>query len=154
MAALFGLHPLRVESVAWVTERKDVLSTFFGLLSLIFYVRYAQKRSSAERRASNAVTAVSALDSRLSTLDYCIALFFLALGLMSKAMLVTWPFVMLLLDYWPLETICGLPDFAIYGFTILIPSLLLEKIPFFALAAVASCVTFVVQKTRRFCDGG
>ena len=100
VAALFGLHPLRVESVAWVTERKDVLSGFFGLFSLIFYVRYAQRRSSAERRASNAVTAVSALDSRLS-FYYCIALFF-ALGLMSKPMLVTWPFVMLLLDYWPL----------------------------------------------------
>ena len=145
VAALFAVHPLHVESVAWVSERKDVLSAFFGLLSLIFYVRYAQKRSSAERRASNAVTAVSALDSRLSSLDYCIALFFLALGLLSKPMLVTWPFVMLLLDFWPLGRL-RTSDFGFRTFRPL-SSLLLEKIPFFALAAVASCVTLVVQKT-------
>ena len=144
VAALFGLHPLHVESVAWVAERKDVLSTCFGLLTLIFYARYAQKRSSAERRASNAVTAVSALDSRLSSLDYCIALFFLALGLMSKPMLVTWPFVMLLLDFWPLGRL-RTSDFGFRTFRSL-SSLLLEKIPFFALAALASIVTFVVQK--------
>ena len=102
VAALFALHPLRVESVAWVTERKDVLSTFFGFLSLLFYVRYAQKQSRVERRASRAKPSGAALDSRASTLDYGLALLFLASGLMSKAMLVTWPFVMLLLDYWPL----------------------------------------------------
>ena len=64
VAALFALHPLRVESVAWVTERKDVLSTFFGFLSLLFYVRYAQKRSRVERRASRAKLWGPALDSR------------------------------------------------------------------------------------------
>ncbi len=102
VAALFALHPLRVESVAWVTERKDVLSTFFGFLSLLFYVRYAQKLSRVERRASRVKLWGPALDSRATTLDYGLALLFLASGLMSKAMLVTWPFVMLLLDYWPL----------------------------------------------------
>ena len=81
VAALFALHPLHVESVAWASERKDTLSTFFGLLSLIAYVRYAEAPSI--RR-------------------YAWSFIMLALGLMAKPMLVTWPFVMLLLDYWPL----------------------------------------------------
>ncbi len=82
VAALFALHPLHVESVAWASERKDTLCTFFGLLSLIAYVRYAEARSIG-RYAWVAIT--------------------LALGLLAKPMLVTWPFVMLLLDYWPLR---------------------------------------------------
>src|SRR5713101_2222958 len=80
VAALFALHPLHVESVAWASERKDTLSTFFGLLSLIAYVRYVEAPSSI-RYVWTAIT--------------------LALGLLAKPMLVTWPFVMLLLDYWP-----------------------------------------------------
>src|SRR6476661_1172666 len=82
VAALFALHPLHVESVAWAAERKDTLSTFFGLLSLIAYTRYAEAPS-IRRYAWTAIT--------------------LALGLLAKPMLVTWPFVMLLLDYWPLR---------------------------------------------------
>src|SRR6478672_11485475 len=82
VAALFALHPLHVESVAWASERKDTLSTFFGLLSLIAYMRYAEAPS-IRRYAWVAIT--------------------LALGLLAKPMLVTWPFVMLLLDYWPLH---------------------------------------------------
>ena len=82
IAALFALHPLHVESVAWASERKDTLSTFFGLLSLIGYVRYAEARS-IRRYTWVAIT--------------------LVLGLLAKPMLVTWPFVMLLLDYWPLR---------------------------------------------------
>jgi 4-amino-4-deoxy-L-arabinose transferase and related glycosyltransferases of PMT family len=82
VAALFALHPLHVESVAWAAERKDTLSTFFGLLSLISYTRYAEENS----RKWYAWTVVT-----------------LALGLLAKPMLVTWPFVMLLLDYWPLR---------------------------------------------------
>jgi hypothetical protein len=80
VAALFALHPLHVESVAWAAERKDTLSTFFGLFSLIAYTHYVETRS----RKWYAWTAVT-----------------LALGLLAKPMLVTWPFVMLLLDYWP-----------------------------------------------------
>jgi protein O-mannosyl-transferase len=129
VAALFGWHPLRVESVTWVTERKDVLSTCFGLLSLLFYVRYAQKQ------LRNGI-ATSALDSRPSTFDYIWALLFFALGLMSKAILVTWPFVMLLLDYWPLQR------FKLGN----VQRLATEKIPFFALAVVISIVTFITQK--------
>ena len=84
IAALFALHPLHVESVAWVSERKDVLSAFFGLLALLCYARYATENG---WRAG---------------CSYWLALFFFACGLMSKPMLVTLPFVMLLLDYWPL----------------------------------------------------
>ena len=82
VAALFALHPLHVESVAWASERKDTLSTFFGLLSLIAYMRYAEAPS-INRYTWVALT--------------------LALGLLAKPMLVTWPLVMLLLDYWPLH---------------------------------------------------
>jgi tetratricopeptide (TPR) repeat protein len=127
VAALFGWHPLRVESVAWVTERKDVLSTFFGLLSLLFYVRYAQNKKT--------------LNSQPSTLNYVLTLLFYALGLMSKPMLVTWPFVMLLLDWWPLGRVTG------DGWRVTrVRHLVLEKLPFFVLAAAASIVTFMVQK--------
>src|SRR6267142_2956913 len=82
VAALFALHPLHVESVAWAAERKDTLSTFFGLLSLIAYVRYTE--SPSIRR-------------------YAWAAIMLALGVLAKPMLGTCPFVMLLLDYWPLR---------------------------------------------------
>ena len=104
-AALFAWHPLHVESVAWVAERKDVLCVFFGLLALLFYVRYAQRRAESEGRRARAGIANPALDSRPSTLDYGLALFFFALGLMAKPMLVTLPFAMLLLDYWPLQRV-------------------------------------------------
>ncbi len=140
VAALFGWHPLHVESVAWVAERKDVLSTCFGLVSLIFYARYAQaKIRNAECGMRN----------------YWLALLFFALGLLSKPMLVTWPFVMLLLDYWPLKRVMS-DDWRVAGkpagdncFSSRITlhwSLLREKLPFLALAGMTSVVTFVVQK--------
>ena len=81
VAALFGLHPLHVESVAWVSERKDVLSTLFFMLTLLAYHHYVR---------------------RPTILRYAAVFVLLALGLMSKPMLVTAPFVLLLLDYWPL----------------------------------------------------
>ncbi|MGO8927352.1 MAG: tetratricopeptide repeat protein [Limisphaerales bacterium] len=131
VAALFGLHPLHVESVAWVAERKDVLSTCFGLLSLIFYARYGRKRLAVENRDIKARGVPAP-----RRLDYLLALICFALGLMSKPMLVTWPFVMLLLDFWPLERFK----------TSDAGRLVTEKVPFFALAAAASVVTFVVQQ--------
>jgi tetratricopeptide (TPR) repeat protein len=130
VSALFALHPLRVESVAWVSERKDVLSAFFGLLSLIFYARYAR-----QLRIQN-------WEFRIS---YGLALFFLALGLMSKAMLVTWPFVMLLLDYWPLNRM-GNTECGVRNFPQSLKTLVVEKIPFLALAIAASVVTLLVQQ--------
>ena len=138
LAALFGWHPLRVESVAWVTERKDVLSSFCGLLTLFFYARYVQKSEVGSRKSETNLPIAS---SFLRSAFYWLALLFFALGLMSKAMLVTWPFVMLLLDYWPLQRVTG-GNWQVAGFSRLVR----EKIPFFALAAAASVVTFVVQK--------
>jgi len=82
VAALFALHPLHVESVAWIAERKDVLSTFFFMLTVIGYIRYVEKPC---------------------TNRYLPVVFLFAAGLMAKPMLVTLPLVLLLLDYWPLN---------------------------------------------------
>jgi protein O-mannosyl-transferase len=152
VAALFAVHPLRVESVAWVSERKDVLSGFFGLLALLAYACYAQRRmQNAECRMQDSATPNTQHVTR-NTFHarnfYLLSLCFFALGLMSKPMLVTWPFVMLLLDYWPLER---MPKAAAsdthHGPRTTPPvSLLLEKLPFFALAAAVSVVTFLVQQ--------
>jgi tetratricopeptide (TPR) repeat protein len=165
VAALFAVHPLRVESVAWVAERKDVLSGFFGLLALICYALYAGgRRQKAEGRMQKpgitktpALPRSTVLASRLTShprTSYLLALLFLALGLMSKPMLVTWPFVMLLLDFWPLQRSAarGVPnaepgakgtgrDGACSWW-----KLVWEKVPFFVLATVASVVTFLVQQ--------
>ena len=135
VAALFALHPLHVESVAWVAERKDLLSAFFWLLTMGFYLRYV-RRPQLNR--------------------YLLVLLSYALGLMAKPMLVTVPFVLLLLDYWPLDRF----QFGQWGpatrsrtsrslnFRLqrsLIFHLVLEKAPFFGLATVSSIVTFLVQ---------
>jgi protein O-mannosyl-transferase len=132
VAVVFAVHPLHVESVAWVSERKDVLSGFFGLLSLLFYVRYAQQSPIIGKQKPGSGVQPSAR----RVWEYGLALLFLALGLMSKAMLVTWPGVMMLLDYWPLKRIQP-------GRT---GRLLIEKIPFVALAAAACLVTLAVQR--------
>lgn len=130
VAALFAWHPLRVESVAWIAERKDVLSVCFGLLSLAAYIHYVRRQ---EERVRNPEAAAPAFYRSRS---YWLAWFFLCLGLLSKPVLVTWPFVMLLLDYWPLQR--------------LQPSrrrqLLVETAPFFALAAVFCAVTYAVHR--------
>jgi len=148
VAALFALHPLHVESVAWVSELKDVLSTFFFMLTLLAYARYVQGRSRVEGRESRAGSGGLALDARLWTRDYFLALVFFALGLMTKPMLVTLPFVLLLLDYWPLGRmpvfklkVSGSPASDTPGLAF--RRLILEKLPFFGLA-FASCVTTYV----------
>ena len=130
VAALFAIHPLHVESVAWISERKDVLSTFFWILTMWMYFRYAK---------------------RPNFFRYLLALFAFALGLMAKPMLVTLPCVLLLLDYWPLrrfrpgETAAITPAAKEQGAPFFY--LLLEKIPFFALSAASSIVTFLVQRS-------
>ena len=126
VAALFALHPLHVESVAWVSERKDTLSTFFGLLSLVAYVRFTE----APSKSRYVWTAVS-----------------LVLGLLAKPMLVTWPFVMLLLDYWPLHRFNGQParrSLGEGGWSA-VRGLVVEKIPLFALAAASAIMTLIAQ---------
>ncbi|MBM4103758.1 MAG: tetratricopeptide repeat protein [Planctomycetes bacterium] len=134
VAAAFALHPMHVESVAWITERKDVLSTFFLLLTLAAYAGYVK---------------------RPSVFKYIISLIFFALGLMAKPMLVTLPLVLLLLDYWPLNRFDSLPVSASGRQPRKLASpptgrviwyrMLIEKIPFFALAALSSGITFIVQ---------
>jgi len=126
VAALFALHPLHVESVAWASERKDTLSTFFGLLSLIAYSRYAEAPA-ISRYIWVAVT--------------------LALGLLAKPMLVTWPLVMLLLDYWPLGRVNGQParrSLGGGGWPV-VRGLVVEKIPLFAVAAASAVMTLIAQ---------
>jgi Flp pilus assembly protein TadD len=163
VAALFALHPLHVESVAWIAERKDVLSGFFFMLTLWAYCRYAERRiQNAECRMQKPETRsslsrithhVSRFTIRASTF-YFFSLLFFACGLMSKPMLVTLPFVLILLDYWPLGRMqnaeCRMQNHA-SGFTFHVSRLtslplLFEKLPFFALAAVSSVVTFLVQQ--------
>ena len=124
VAALFALHPQHVESVAWASERKDVLSTMLWLLTMVAYVYYT-KRPSIGR--------------------YILILLAFALGLMSKPMLVTLPFVLLLLDYWPLQRL----NFAgSDGRSRLLPlyRLIVEKIPLFILSAVVCVISYFAQK--------
>jgi protein O-mannosyl-transferase len=139
VAAVFALHPLRVESVAWVSERKDVLSGLFFMLTLWTYVRYVQN-------GSKAGIAVPAVASRPWTLDYCWVLLFFTLGLMSKPMLVTLPFVLLLLDYWPLGRFQPTTPRSTF---LALCVLFREKFPLFLLAAGSSVITFLVQKSSR-----
>lgn len=126
VAALFALHPLHVESVAWISERKDVLSAFFGLLTIWAYGRYVEIQSQKSKIK-----------------NYLLALFFLALGLMSKPMLVTWPFVLLLLDCWPLNRLQLTSQNSKLKTAF---RLAVEKLPFFALAAASSLVTVLYQR--------
>jgi len=130
VATLFALHPLHVESVAWISERKDVLSTFFFMLGLWLYAGYAQ---------------------RPGWLRYSFILAVLALGLMAKPMLVTFPFVLLLLDYWPLRRWSferpwdidqgNSRRFAQASFS----HLVLEKVPLLSLAVVSGVITLLAQ---------
>lgn len=124
VAALFALHPLHVESVAWAAERKDVLSALFWMLTCLAYVEYATRPWSWVR--------------------YLLVPVMLTLGLMAKPMLVTLPFALLLLDYWPLERF----DWGAWSNSAgrrRLGLLLVEKLPLFALAAASSVITYVVQ---------
>ena len=140
VAAVFGVHPLRVESVAWVVERKDVLSGMFFILTLLAWARHVKKISLLESREPNPDRILSALAFRRWTPGYILALVFCALGLMSKSMLVTLPLVLLLLDYWPLGRISNC-KFKIAN----CKHLLVEKIPFFLLSATICVVTVLTQ---------
>jgi tetratricopeptide (TPR) repeat protein len=113
VAALFAVHPVHVESVAWIAERKDVLSAFFWMWSLLAYVAYVEQRSTAR---------------------YALLLLMFALGLMAKPMVVTLPFVLLLLDFWPLRRQ-----------SLGMRRLVIEKLPLLALAAASGVITLIVQ---------
>jgi len=131
VAALFGLHPLHVESVAWVAERKDVLSGFFGLLTLLAYSDFVH---------------------RPARKSYYLTLFLFILSLLSKPMLVTLPFAMLLLDYWPLNRfntnpieLFISPNQFSTGYLKQIWPFVWEKAPFFILSVISGIITIVAQ---------
>jgi tetratricopeptide (TPR) repeat protein len=138
VAALFAWHPLHVESVAWISERKDVLSTCFWLLTLMAYTRYAKSVAGNGQPATNDHPRRR---SRPAALFYLLALAGCAAALMSKAMAVTLPCTLLLLDVWPLCRIQAEKfNFKNCG------RLLLEKIPFFFLSFAFCAVTFLAQR--------
>jgi tetratricopeptide (TPR) repeat protein len=160
VAAVFAIHPLRVESVAWVSERKDVLSGVFFMLTLWAYVRYAQRRSRVQpsslrfaapgHRESSAGGGSLSLDPRLWTLDYGLVVMFFVLGLMCKPMLVTLPFVLLLLDYWPLNRVANVTSATVTDrrYRTHFPiarRLIIEKLPLFGLAAASCAATLFAQ---------
>ena len=149
VAALFALHPLHVEPVAWAADRKDVLSTFFWMLTMLMYVRYAQTGSRAEGRGPIAKAAEPTFAPRLSAshlpalIFYLLSFLFFVCGLMSKTMVVTLPFVLLLLDWWPLQRVqLKTQDSRLKTLGLL----LLEKLPFFAAAMVCGLLTMHAEK--------
>ena len=121
VAGLFALHPLHVESVAWIAERKDVLSTLFWMLTLLAWLGYVKSKSWQR---------------------YAVVLVLFALGLMAKSMLVTLPFLLLLLDYWPLGRLKLKGEWLRT-----LRGLVLEKAPLFAMSAVSCVVTVVAQRS-------
>jgi tetratricopeptide (TPR) repeat protein len=126
LAAIFASHPLHVESVAWVAERKDVLSGLFFMLTLLMYGHYVEK---------------SKVHNPKSRVFYSLSLLFFALGLMSKPMLVTLPFVLLLLDWWPLRRVSS------FKFQVSSLRLIWEKIPFLLLSIASCAVTLFAQQS-------
>jgi len=124
VAILFAIHPIHVESVAWVSERKDVLSTLFWMLTMWAYLRYVEQQNI--RR-------------------YLVVLFIFALGLMAKPMLVSLPFVLLLLDFWPIRRFCFEETDGIQNKRSTILFLLGEKLPLFLFSFVTGVVTFFAQ---------
>jgi tetratricopeptide (TPR) repeat protein len=163
LAALFGVHPLQVDSVAWVAERKNLLSAGFWLLTLYAYARYAQGHSpeplgkvskTRSVRPTSDKPVRGASRTHHPSLFYILSLFFMACGLMCKPVLVTLPIVLLLLDYWPLRRFqrttspprdglgMGAPDSSLKRLL----SLLWEKVPFFALAAASSVITLLAHQ--------
>jgi tetratricopeptide (TPR) repeat protein len=136
VGAAFALHPMHIQSVAWIAERKDVLSTLFWLLTLIVYAGYVK---------------------RPTVFRYSAALVIFAVGLLAKPMLVTLPFILLLLDYWPLNRFAALKTVKvssrrsgksapIVGNRRILNRILIEKIPFLLVAVISSVITFLTQR--------
>jgi len=153
LAALFALHPLQVDTVAWVAERKNLLSTLFWLLTMWAYVRYTDGgRMNGERGREPPASRLT----RRAACYYVLALLFFALGLMCKPVLVTLPFVLLLLDYWPLERLqpSSLAQ-PVQPPSPLVPRLPLlwlrvaEKAPFILLAIASSVITIASHRALK-----
>jgi protein O-mannosyl-transferase len=148
VAALFALHPLQVDSVAWVAERKNVLSAFFFLLTLWSYARYADPQSpSPQNDPPKTTVSPSSFTFHVLRIThhasrfYFLSLSFFALGLMSKPSLVPLPFILLLLDYWPLQRLQLKTKHS------KLKTLIIEKLPFLALSAASSLVTIRGHET-------
>jgi protein O-mannosyl-transferase len=122
-AALFGVHPLHVEAVAWISERKELLAAFFWLLTMLAYLRYTERPG--RRR-------------------YAAVMLMFALGLMSKPMVVSLPLALLILDYWPLGRVRAEEGGSAHAVR---RRLLLEKAPLFVLAGISSIVTIAAQQS-------
>ena len=136
VAAAFALHPVHVESVAWIAERKDLLCGLFWMLTMAAYVRYARRPAIGR---------------------YLLVIIFFVLGLMSKPMIVTLPFVLLLLDYWPLMRLEKLQPYVVNQRDnqykkASIRFLVAEKLPLFILAAASSLITFIAQSSSGSMD--
>jgi tetratricopeptide (TPR) repeat protein len=162
VAVLFAVHPAHVESVAWVSERKDVLSTLFWLLTMWAYLRFVESQVPGSKSwvlddeaissesnnivgENNKAESHESADLRPGTRDpglgtqfYALTVVLFALGLMAKPMLVTLPFALVLLDFWSLERLKSLKD---------LPRLLLEKLPLFVLSAVSAVITILAQRS-------
>lgn len=124
IALLFVIHPVHVESVAWISERKDLLSTFFWLLTMRVYINYTVKRG---------------------TIRYLLVILFFLMGLLCKAMLVTLPFVLLLIDYWPLKRFYMKKEPSVGRQNVLL--LIIEKVPLFLFSFGFSLVAFLSQRS-------
>jgi hypothetical protein len=187
VAALFAWHPLRVESVAWISERKDVLSGLFFFLTLLAYAKYVQSKVQSPKSKVGGPTAMESSTSSRSILCnpfsifrdrssalYWLSLGFFTLGLLSKAMLVTLPFILLLLDFWPLRRVRApgqrfapsaisrpslitksdpdcepqKPGCTSQHPTSTLRQLLKEKVPFFVLAFIIGLITFFAQRSE------
>ena len=133
VALLFAVHPLHVESVAWIAERKDMLSTFFFLTVLMTYTSYVR--------------------SPKKTALYYTTLFLFMLGLMAKPMLVTLPFLLLVLDYWPLERFRLPARGTLFADKKVLQNMIVEKIPFFLLSGISSYITVCAQKSAIAAEG-
>ncbi len=136
IAAIFAWHPLQVESVAWVTERKNLLSTLFLLLTIWTYARYIEKTKGSELPGALG-GASKHLRAQMGNRHYWIPIVLFGVGLMSKPMLVTVPVVLLLLDFWPFNRLTNLKS---------LPALIAEKIPFAVLSAISAAITVLAHK--------
>src|SRR4030042_6349989 len=143
---LFGLHPLHVESVAWVSERKDVLYAFFFLLSILSYLRYTSlhphPHPSRERAIEESLPSPCGRGHGGGGINYILCLLFFILSLMSKPMAVTLPVVLLILDFYPLGRLEFKSAFISQR------KILIEKIPFLILSIASSVVTILAQKAE------
>ncbi len=133
IAGLFALHPLHVESVVWISERKDVLSTFFYFWALWSYQNYTQAKARANHHA---------------IVHYGLVIVLLVFGLLTKPMLVTLPFLLLVLDYWPLNRVKSHQNQSIIGFIHQNSHLIKEKFPLFILIIIVILITFSVENIK------